>query len=68
MNAFEAILSIAPPILQKFFPADFRRLLRIPASIILKEEVVRLLQSALVTLLLGAGFLSQPPPSYRVES
>jgi hypothetical protein len=26
-----------------------------------------LLQSALVTLLLGAGFLSQPPPSYRVE-
>jgi hypothetical protein len=26
-----------------------------------------LLQSALVTLLLGAGFLSQRPPSYRVE-
>lgn len=26
-----------------------------------------MLQSALVTLLLGAGFLSQPPPSYRVE-
>jgi hypothetical protein len=27
-----------------------------------------LLQSALVTLLIGAGFLTQPPPSYRVES
>jgi len=27
-----------------------------------------LLQSALVTLLIGAGFVSQPPPSYRVES
>lgn len=27
-----------------------------------------MLQSALVTVLLGAGFLSQPPPSYRVES
>ena len=27
-----------------------------------------MLQSALVTLLIGAGFLSQPPPSYRVES
>ncbi len=26
-----------------------------------------MLQSALVTLLCGAGFLSQPPPSYRVE-
>jgi hypothetical protein len=26
-----------------------------------------LLQSALVTLLVGAGFLSQPPPAYRVE-
>ena len=68
MNAFEAILSIAPPDPAKILPADFRRLLRIPASIILKEEVVRLLQSALVTLLIGAGFLSQPPPSYRVES
>ena len=33
----------------------------------MKEEVVRLLQSALVTLLLGAGFLSQPSPAYRVE-
>jgi len=37
-------------------------------SITLKVEVVRLLQSALVTLLIGAGFLSQPPQSYRVES
>jgi hypothetical protein len=27
-----------------------------------------LLQSALVTILIGAGFLTQPPPSYRVES
>ena len=26
-----------------------------------------MLQSALVTLLIGAGFLSQPSPSYRVE-
>jgi hypothetical protein len=75
MNAFNAISNVAPPILQKFSsrpadfgPADLRRLPRILASFILKEEVVRLLQSALVTLLVGAGFLSQPPPSYRVEA
>jgi hypothetical protein len=37
------------------------------SSITLKEEVVRLLQSALVTLLIGAGFLRQPSPSYRLE-
>jgi hypothetical protein len=33
----------------------------------LKEEVVCLLQSALVTLIIGAGVLSQPSPSYRLE-
>jgi hypothetical protein len=32
-----------------------------------ESEVVCLLQSALVTLLVGAGFLSQPSPSFRVE-
>jgi len=42
-------------------------LLCLPASITLKEEDVGLLQSALVTLLIGTGFLSQPPRSYRVE-
>src|ERR1700683_1909311 len=75
MNVFKAILSVAPPALQKFLsrpadfgPANFRHLLRFPASFTLKAEVVRLLQSALVTLLIGAGFRSQPPPSYRVES
>src|SRR5580698_8699850 len=67
MNVFEAILCVAPLVLQNFLspPSD---LPRIRASFTLKEEVVRLLQSALVTLIIGAGFLSQPPPSYRVES
>lgn len=32
-----------------------------------KEEVVHLLQAALVTLLIGAGILDHPSPSYRLE-
>lgn len=40
---------------------------RIRASFNLKEEDVGLLQSALVTLLLSAGILSQPFPSYRLQ-
>jgi hypothetical protein len=75
MNVFEAVFSAAPHGTAKilvprgrFGPSNFRHLLRIRASFTLKEEVVCLLQSALVTLLIGAGFLSQPPPSYRVES
>ncbi len=75
MNAFESDFECRSPSTAKilvrpagFRPADFLHLLHIRASFTLKQEVVRLLQSALVTILIGAGFLSQPPPSYRVES